>query len=30
VFRFSLMYLFLHFGALLVEVALKPYGMGGW
>ncbi|HCZ01427.1 MAG: protoheme IX farnesyltransferase [Rhodobacterales bacterium RIFCSPHIGHO2_02_FULL_62_130] len=30
VFRFSLIYLFLHFGALLVEVALKPYGLGGW
>ena len=30
VFRFSLYYLFLHFGAFLAEVALKPYGLGGW
>jgi heme o synthase len=30
VFRFSLLYLFLHFGALLVEAALRPYGIGGW
>ncbi|MDE3237823.1 MAG: heme o synthase [Paracoccaceae bacterium] len=30
VFRFSLMYLFLHFGALLAEAALRPYGLGGW
>ena len=30
VFRFSLLYLFLHFGALLAEAALRPYGMGGW
>ncbi len=30
VFRFSLLYLFLHFGAFLVEAALKPYGLGGW
>lgn len=29
-FRFSLAYLFLHFGALLVEASLKPYGLGGW
>ena len=29
-FRFSLAYLFLHFGALLVEAALKPFGLGGW
>lgn len=29
-FRFSLAYLFLHFTAYLVEVALKAYGMGGW
>ncbi|WP_135450244.1 heme o synthase [Tabrizicola caldifontis] len=29
-FRFSLMYLFLHFAAFLVEAALKPYGLGGW
>ncbi len=30
VFRFSLLYLFLHFSAFLVEAALKPYGFGGW
>jgi protoheme IX farnesyltransferase len=30
VFRFSLLYLFVHFAAFLVEAALKPYGMGGW
>jgi protoheme IX farnesyltransferase len=30
VFRFSLLYLFLHFGALLAEAALRPYGYGGW
>ena len=30
VFRFSLLYLFLTFGAFLVEAALKPYGLGGW
>jgi protoheme IX farnesyltransferase len=30
VFRFSLLYLFLHFGALLAEAALRPYGFGGW
>jgi heme o synthase len=30
VFRFSLLYLFLHFSALLVEAALRPYGIGGW
>jgi protoheme IX farnesyltransferase len=30
VFRFSLIYLFLHFAAFLVEAALKPYGLGGW
>ncbi|WP_444667055.1 heme o synthase [Cereibacter changlensis] len=30
VFRFSLYYLFLHFGAILAEAALKPYGIGGW
>ena len=29
-FRFSLAYLFLHFGALLVEESLKPFGLGGW
>ena len=30
VFRFSLYYLFLLFGAFLAEAALKPYGLGGW
>ncbi|TKA98115.1 protoheme IX farnesyltransferase [Cereibacter changlensis] len=30
VFRFSLYYLFLHFGAILAEAALKPFGIGGW
>ncbi len=30
VFRFSLYYLFLIFGAFLAEAALRPYGMGGW
>ena len=30
VFGLSLMYLFLHFGAILAEAALKPYGLGGW
>jgi protoheme IX farnesyltransferase len=30
VFRFSLLYLFVHFAAFLVEAALKPYGLGGW
>ena len=29
-FRFSLLYLFLHFSAFLVEAALRPYGFGGW
>ena len=29
-FRFSIFYLFLHFGALLAEAALRPYGLGGW
>ncbi len=29
-FRISLSYLFLHFGALLVEAALRAYGIGGW
>ncbi len=29
-FRFSLAYLFLHFGALLVEASLAPFGLGGW
>ena len=30
VFKISLYYLFLHFGALLVQAALRPYGYGGW
>lgn len=30
VFRFSLSYLFLHFGAFLAEAALRPFGLGGW
>ncbi len=29
-FRFSLIYLFLSFGALLTEATLKTYGLGGW
>ncbi|HQU69479.1 MAG TPA: heme o synthase [Albidovulum sp.] len=29
-FRFSLAYLFLHFGALLADKVLSAYGMGGW
>ncbi len=29
-FRFSLAYLFLHFGALLAEETLKIWGLGGW
>jgi len=29
-FKSSLAYLFLHFGAILVEAALRPYGYGGW
>jgi len=29
-FRFSLYYLFLHFGALLAQAALSPFGLGGW
>ncbi len=29
-FRFSLIYLFLHFGAFVLEAALKSYGLGGW
>ena len=29
-FAFSLLYLFLHFGAILAEAALRPWGMGGW
>ena len=30
VFRFSLYYLFLHFGAFLLEAAQRGFGMGGW
>ncbi|WP_458789897.1 heme o synthase [Yoonia sp. MH D7] len=30
VFKVSLYYLFLHFGALLAQAALRPYGYGGW
>ena len=30
VFRISLSYLFLHFGALLAEALLRAYGIGGW
>ena len=29
-FRLSLLYLFLHFGAILAEAALKTWGIGGW
>ncbi|MGJ8544596.1 MAG: heme o synthase [Sulfitobacter sp.] len=29
-FRLSLWYLFLHFGAILLEAALRPLGYGGW
>jgi protoheme IX farnesyltransferase len=29
-FRFSLLYLFLHFAAFLAEAALKSSGIGGW
>ena len=29
-FRISLLYLFLHFGALLTEGILRGFGMGGW
>ncbi|MEZ5796612.1 MAG: heme o synthase [Paracoccaceae bacterium] len=29
-FAFSILYLFLHFGAFLAETALRPYGYGGW
>ena len=30
VFKFSLLYLFAHFGVLLAEAALKLIGLGGW
>ena len=29
-FKLSLLYLFLHFGAILAEAVLHPYGLGGW
>ncbi len=29
-FKLSLYYLFLHFGALMLEAGLAPYGLGGW
>ncbi|MCE8522464.1 heme o synthase [Ruegeria pomeroyi] len=29
-FKLSLLYLFLHFGAILAEALLRPYGLGGW
>ncbi len=29
-FRLSLLYLALHFAAILAEAVLKPYGLGGW
>ena len=29
-FGLSLIYLFLHFGAILAEATLAPYGIGGW
>lgn len=29
-FRLSLLYLFLHFGAIAIEAALRPWGLGGW
>ncbi len=29
-FRFSLLYLFLTFAAILAEAALRPWGLGGW
>lgn len=29
-FRLSLLYLFVHFGAILAEALLRPYGLGGW
>ena len=30
VFKVSLLYLFLHFGALLAEAVLRAFGIGGW
>ncbi|GGM02326.1 heme o synthase [Pseudooceanicola nanhaiensis] len=29
-FALSLLYLFLHFGAILAEAVLRPWGLGGW
>ncbi|WP_170604705.1 heme o synthase [Ruegeria arenilitoris] len=29
-FKLSLLYLFLHFGAILIEALVKPFGWGGW
>jgi protoheme IX farnesyltransferase len=29
-FKFSILYLFLQFGAFLAEALLRPYGLGGW
>ncbi|MCB5410126.1 heme o synthase [Pseudogemmobacter faecipullorum] len=29
-FYFSILWLFLHFGSYLVEMGLRPFGMGGW
>jgi protoheme IX farnesyltransferase len=29
-FRLSLWYLFSHFGVILAEAALRPFGLGGW
>ncbi|MFK7763221.1 MAG: heme o synthase [Roseobacter sp.] len=29
-FRLSLWYLFAHFGVILIEAALRPFGFGGW
>lgn len=29
-FKLSLLYLFLHFGAIAAEAFLKPWGLGGW
>src|SRR5690606_34467263 len=29
-FAFSILYLFLQFGAFLADALLRPYGLGGW
>ena len=29
-FRLSLWYLFAHFGVILIEASLRPFGLGGW